>query len=159
MKVSELKGAELDHLRSLCVIRDNGCWGYLLDTSARYPRIMIGGRRWRLNRLVYALAVGPIPKGKCVCHRCDNPRCINPEHLFAASHADNMYDMKAKGRAMGKEQKGSRNTSAVLLEYEIPEIRKLLEDGVPQYVIAAGYGVCQSQISAIKRGKAWTHVT
>jgi hypothetical protein len=82
-----------------------GCWWWTgaLDTKG-YGRILIGRSAQRAHRVAYELLVGPIPDlggyhGGCLLHRCDQPCCVNPQHLRPGTHADNMADMAAKGRA------------------------------------------------------------
>ncbi len=59
---------------------------------------MRGGQQWLHHRFVWTEHNGPIPKGMCVCHHCDEPACINPDHLFLGTHQDNMQDMINKKR-------------------------------------------------------------
>ena len=76
-----------------------GCLPWLAAKgSAGYGNIQFNGRTQRAHRVVYEIVVGPIPEGLCVLHRCDNPVCVNPEHLFTGSHQDNMDDSMRKGR-------------------------------------------------------------
>lgn len=113
-----------------------------------------------INRLctAYRVAIwldGKDPKGHHVLHSCDNPKCVNPNHLRLGTNEDNMKDKMDKQR----QTKGSDVHSAVLTEKDIPVIKEKYKQGQRQYSIAAEYGVHQSQISMIVRGKTWAHVT
>ncbi len=77
-----------------------GCWTFLgqWKRSDRYGRMQIDGLITYAHRIAYALAFGPIPADLFVCHHCDNPQCVRPDHLFLGTQADNVKDMWAKGR-------------------------------------------------------------
>lgn len=78
---------------------DSGCWQWReLVRGLKYGRFRVGNTIWRAHRFSYQLAFGPIPNGLFVCHRCDNARCVRPDHLFLGTHTDNMRDAQAKGR-------------------------------------------------------------
>ena len=77
----------------------DGCWVWTAATNSRgYGHATFDGARTYAHRIAYTLAYGPIPEGMFVCHRCDNPPCCNPAHLFVGTAADNAQDMAAKGR-------------------------------------------------------------
>lgn len=76
-----------------------GCWNWTGFINPKgYGQLSFKRRTVRAHRLAWALAYGPIPDGLCVCHRCDNRRCVRPDHLFIGTNLDNMRDMVAKGR-------------------------------------------------------------
>jgi hypothetical protein len=90
----------------------------------------------------------------CVCHKCDNPSCCNPTHLFLGTQKDNMQDCKNKGRlAIGEKQSSSKlNKDKILL------ITKLLKNGIFQREIAFKFGISQQQVSIIKNKQQWKHI-
>lgn len=119
--------------------------------KAGYGRISVGNKVQLAHRASYEATHGPIEDRLLVCHRCDNPRCVEPQHLFLGSNADNMADKVAKKR----HGFGEKHCAAVLTDEQVREIRA---DGRPQRVLAHEYGVSQSQISFIKRYEEWTSV-
>lgn len=134
-----------------------GCW-FKSTRKTGYPLMKIDGRQITMSRIAYQLYIGPtgpLPKdgGLFICHKCDNPLCVNPYHLFLGTAKENSQDMRRKGR--GKETVGEQKNTAKLTEAQVIAIRA---DKRTQYVIAADYGVNQSAISYIKTGKYWRHV-
>lgn len=116
-----------------------------------YGQIRIGGKVVRAHRLAWEMVNGPIPEGMYVCHKCDKPACVNPDHLFLGTHAENMVDMKTKGRGNA----GSANTNAKLIEADILEIRG---STLRRRVIAQKYGVSLATVRHIRNGTRWGHV-
>ena len=119
-------------------VTKTGCWETPFIPSKPYPSLKIEGRHVLVHRIAYETLVGPIPEGQLVCHRCDNPRCHNPEHLFLGDHAANLHDMIAKGRQ--RVRGPSPHTEAVLA------LAHLGQEEIAQRV-----GITQSAVSAILR--------
>lgn len=120
-----------------------------------YGEIQHEGAIWKVHRLVWTLTVGPIPEGLEVCHRCDNPACARVNHLFLGSHTDNMRDMARKGRGVYPDVRGEKHGASKLTDSKVRAIRR---DRRTQAVIAESYGISQSLVSQVKRGKVWRHV-
>lgn len=95
----------------------------------------------RAHRVAYALANGPVPNGMMVCHRCDNPCCANPAHLFLGTALDNVRDMASKGRARRVGLPGELNPQAKLTDSQVAEVRALFAAGGTKRGIARRFGV------------------
>lgn len=134
---------------------EDGCWRWTGYKKRGYGALKMFGRFWLAHRLSYELFNGSIPGGKMVCHRCDQPDCVNPGHLFLGVAMDNMQDKIAKGRHRGA-RSGSRHHFAKLTDWQVEEIRALI--GVcTNREIARSYGVSEAMISNIKTGKRWSN--
>jgi DNA-binding XRE family transcriptional regulator len=140
------------------IISKENCW--ITDFSCSpsgYPLMGINRKNKLVSRVMYELHFGEIPPGMLVCHRCDNPKCVNPDHLFLGTYQDNIDDMMSKGRKAS--QQGSRNSQAKLNEEKVLEIKRdLAETNLTQEKIAKKYGVSDTIICQIKNGKIWNHV-
>lgn len=124
-----------------------GCWlwtGWKLNSG--YGDTSVNGRRITVHRFSYELANGPIPKGKLVLHRCDVPACVNPEHLFLGTDADNNHDMRAKGRARnGRQKLTPEQVRAIRAEYRYDATTRRSN----AIALAERYGIDRSNISKI----------
>ena len=155
----------------------HGCWLWLGATGRDgYGNIGIGcrfkGNRRTLaaHRVSYELHHGPIPPGMFVCHKCDVKACVNPTHLFVATHAQNMADMIAKGRhktpavteghrIAGLKLRGEGQPLAKLTSASVAAIRARRAAGELQRHLALEFGVSTAQISRIINGKRWVSAT
>ena len=140
--------------------RDTGCWLWAGTLDGGGYGVFFWGPHGRkhkgAHRVAYAAFVAD-PGALHVCHRCDNPRCCNPEHLFLGTPAQNHRDKVAKGRA--NTPNGERSGSSKLTADCVLGIVRRLEAGDRQADIAKDYGVSAPVISYISTGKAWQHVT
>jgi hypothetical protein len=100
---------------------------------------------------------GPIPAGKCVCHKCDVRSCISPQHLFLDTHAGNMADRNRKGRAKGGRNMGSKSPMSKLTEDDVRAIR-VAAKAANQRIIAKRFGVHFGTVNDILMGKTWKHL-
>lgn len=143
------------------VEKTEGCWLWTGKSTHRFGYGMVGlgphqGGMIAAHRLSWELENGPIPAGMCVCHHCDNPKCVNPAHLFLGSQRDNIADAIAKGRkAPMPPSVGEKNGRARLATADVAEIRRRYSIGETQTSLAAAFRVPQTHISRIILNKAW----
>ena len=132
---------------------ENGCWEWMWgkNTSGYGAYAALGQKA--AHRVAWVRAFGAIPTGLHVLHRCDNPACVNPDHLFLGTHQDNMADLRVKGRAYAA--KGEANMSAKLTRTQVLQI---MADPRTCTEIAAEYGINATSVDNIRNGKTWSHL-
>lgn len=142
-------------------VTETGCFLWLgAEKGNGYGNVHRRGRNMTAHRRAYEEAVGPVPDGIDVCHKCDTRLCINPAHLFLGTRLDNMRDAVAKGRqARGriliKLRSGELGSAAKLTWGDVGEIRRRLELGESTAALADAYGVTADNIRKIRSGETW----
>lgn len=135
----------------------SGCWLWTAAVVSRYGMFRIGEKNRRAHRASWELLRGPIPAGLCVLHHCDNPLCVNPDHLFLGTAIDNVRDRDRKGRQA--RQRGEDCGAAKLTAVDVRAIRKRADDGETQASISRSYpAVLFQHISRIVRRERWAHL-
>lgn len=161
------------------VDKDGECWLWTASLGTTgYGQIGHRGKMVKAHRVAWELTNGPIPNGMYVCHQCDNPPCVRPDHLFLGSPAANTKDMVDKGRAGAtlhpervprgdrhgahthpeKMARGERHPNTHLTATDVIAIRARFANGEVQQAIADDYGVCRATVQNIAKRKAWGHV-
>ncbi|MFZ4563641.1 MAG: HNH endonuclease signature motif containing protein [Bacteroidales bacterium] len=139
------------------------CWKWLGSKpkpkyGESYGAFRLGKKMLKAHQAAWILTNGLIPPGMCVLHKCDNPNCVNPSHLFIGTHQENIQDMVSKGRgshAMGKS--GEAHPLAKLSAKDVSEIRSIGRDEKTT-ILADKYGVSTSIIRRILNNKLWKGV-
>jgi hypothetical protein len=145
------------------------CWLWIGATNkGGYGVLCKLGPTGKWNRLELAhrillehLLKRELGDDECSCHHCDIPGCVNPDHLFKGSRADNLADMRRKGRGAPmprRDMRGEKSPRAKLTASLVVEIRDKLASGVEQRELAGIYGVSEANISAIKSRRSWGHI-
>lgn len=172
------KSSALTRFIAKYMVDESGCW---LWTASKYGNgygmFYLGQKIVGAHRASWQLFKGGIPSGLFVLHKCDNPACVNPSHLFLGTQKENISDMHKKKRSgwhndpqglakkmsaalRGKNgAKGERNPAAKLTKAQVYKIKGLLAKGCSQQKIGEIFGVCQSTIGNIKTGKKWGETT
>lgn len=109
-----------------------------------YGQLSSGARRYKAHRLAWQMENGEIPDGMMVCHRCDNPSCVNTRHMWVGSHEENMADMILKGRS--PRSVGPRNGQAKLSSEQVAELRRRRSAGESVGALAREFGVCDRHV-------------
>ncbi|WP_432444511.1 HNH endonuclease signature motif containing protein [Sporomusa sphaeroides] len=150
-------------LANIKINSNTGCWEWTgalkgKDRLKQYGHLTIGSRSKGTRKTVsahrysYKIYKGNIPDNMDVCHKCDNPKCVNPEHLFIGTRQDNVNDRESKGRNKTPHLTGDNHPSRKLT-YEIVKVIRSSKESSTE--ISKRYGVCSSLIRAIRRGEYW----
>ncbi len=139
----ENKDAFLKKIEKRVSVLPNGCIEWLGFCNT-YGRLQFNGKVDNATRVFWTLKVGSIPDGMYVCHKCDNPKCVNVDHLFLGTPLDNNLDAVKKGRVKGK-----------ITEKEAKEIKSSKKNVA---TLVKEYGLSRSSIYRIKEGSSWRHI-
>lgn len=152
------------------VDRSGECWLWMgTRYKTGYGQIKVKDKTLKAYRVAYELTYGPIPKGLMICHKCDNPPCVRPDHLFSGTGQENHDDQKTKGRTLTGDRnwtrihpervrRGEKATKAKLTESQVRAIYSRILDGERPYSLAREYGVTYQTIYSIVVGKSWRHL-
>lgn len=139
------------------------CWVWQgARVRGRYGVVGRGGKygsNCYAHRLSFELAFGAVPVGLSVLHRCDNPPCVNPAHLFLGTQADNIRDMDLKGRRRTLARKGQQHVRAKLTDEAVLEMRRARAEGERVASIARRFGVGWTAAEYATSGKTWRHLS
>ena len=133
---------------------NSGCWlwdGGNIKTQKGYYQIGVNGKLKQVHRFAYERYRGPVPPGLLVCHTCDVRCCVNPDHLFLGTPADNTADMIRKGRM----PRGKGRWNAKLTDQQVLEIKT---SPLSSYVLGERYKISARTIRKIRQRRIWTHV-
>lgn len=158
------------------VEKSDGCWRWAGGAIKKDGRgyLTVGGKSVLAPRYSWELHNGAIPEGLFVCHSCDNPNCVNPDHLWLGTNQDNMVDAARKGRnpmqknpqssffarpgASRFRARGEAHGSAKLTDESVRNIRAAVSGGRSQRAVAREYSVHPTLVSLIVRKRIWRHV-
>jgi hypothetical protein len=173
----------IDRFRRKFVVGDGSdpCWnwvGFVMPNG--YGKFSFGREHFLAHRSSWHLLRGPIPDGMCVLHKCDNRRCVNPDHLFVGSEMDNTQDMIAKGRNSTGDRhwsrakrsafmrrviepgvpkrRGSLHGNAKLTEEDVRAIRRRVAAGETRLAVSRSFSVTNATVCGIVNRRSWKHV-
>lgn len=150
---------------------EGDCWVWSGPrfTDFGYGRVRVNGREIHAHRCAHELFIGPIPDGLEVLHKCDNPPCVNPAHLYSGTQQQNMDDKVRRGRAATadrngkrtcpeKVQRGADHWKARLSEESVRAIRTRRAAGETLAMLGHEFGISKTHVSRLARGVGWKHV-
>jgi len=155
------------------VVKTSYCWNWTgSKTEYGYARFFIGGKNYRVHRLSYFLHTGKEPGKLCVLHHCDNRICVNPDHLWLGTDADNTKDRDIKGRNNQpsgdrngsrlhpeKLKRGEKHPGAKITDDDVRIIRRLRQTtNITLQQLASQFGICRTAVTLIIKRKNWRHV-
>lgn len=133
---------------------NSGCWLWLGGTNQKnYGHIWSSElkRHERAHRMVYQILIGAIPAGQQLLHRCDNPYCVNPDHMFVGSNAENMADRDAKGRQ-------ARGESCALAKLTEDQVRAIRQSSGSHVAVGKQFGTSAMNVADIRHRRTWKHI-
>lgn len=135
---------------------ENGCWEWTgAKTNCGYGHLRLNNRNIAAHRFAYMLVNGAIPGGMVICHRCDNPSCVRPDHLFLGTVQENMRDCRDKGRMGEKRRLGLSNGAAKVTPQIALLIREAQQSGASRADLAKQFQVSVWTITQITTGRHW----
>lgn len=150
--------------QKVIVNQESGCWEWVGASDGHgYGHFWFRGSIQKAHRVSLALHGVEIPSGLWALHKCDNPPCVNPDHLFIGDRADNMKDMSKKGRQVfqvspEKVAKGVKHSMSKLKEEDVIDIINRVKQGQSLTEVAKIFSVSKSLIWHIKEGRLWKHI-
>jgi hypothetical protein len=154
----DLQKARLLQRLEKFTIKGESCWIWTGVTNGRgYGKFYVtNSLHYLAHRVSWYLVNGKIPDGKFLLHTCDNPRCVNPDHLHLGTQTDNMRDMCQKGRHVSWDSSGENNGAAKLTKKQVDEMRLIYAQGGSSYrKLMIRYGISKSQVSRIINRQSW----
>ena len=147
----------LSDLLGRCVRAPSGCLEFSgCRNKQGYGGVRFGGKVRKAHRVSYTLSKGTIPEGFDICHKCDNPPCCNPDHLWAGPTIENIHDMEQKGR--GKHPIGSNHKRSKLVESDIELVFYLRRAGMGLQKLANFFQVGQTTMGHVLSRDTWKYV-
>lgn len=135
------------------------CWPWKAWINNKgYGCFSFRGKDRPASRVAYILSFGDIPESLDVCHRCDNPPCCNPAHLFAGTTSQNIQDMVSKGRCGDTSNPGESHPNSVLTNDKVIEMRAKFANGISPKSLGVHYGISTTHAWRIVTRKSWTHI-
>lgn len=142
-----------------CEIQTNGCVTWLGQIAYNgYGIISYKGKVSKVHRLIALFLIENPDSKPWVLHSCDNPPCVNPNHLRWGTPKENADDRDSRGRGKTPDTRGSKSVNAVLNESQVLEIKRLLRTDIQQKLIAKMFGVSAVTITNIKQKTSWAHL-
>lgn len=148
----ETSQSDINRFHSKYSISSDGCWEWQGSLNFKgYGWFRVQGRTWKAHRFSYTVFHGDIPKGVHIMHLCDNPGCVNPDHLKPGTNADNVSDRQAKGR--GRWDHLTKTDEATVIR-----VREMRANGAKHSDIAEAVGLEVHHVSDICQRRTWKHV-